>query len=445
MGGGLSLLFSFLQLGRLLPLSQGDEPSQGLSEALRKGTNAYLKWQVLLSGAGLLLVFGLMEALVYLRRLGQTTPLSLLSGGLCGLLVGIAGAKATAAAGPRSASAAGERLDRGVDAALSAGATVGFLAVGLGLVHLTGWFFLLKYQMGYDAEAVARTLLFFGLGSALVSLLFHMGGVFARSAGTTAETVDREMGLPPDDPKNPTAIADRVGHGVGSAAGLSAGLYSAYENGLFAALFLGVSAFASADMAWNAMLLPLTVAAAGAVASLIGFLTVRPRERGDRYSLPWCLRFAALVPAVLTAVAAIPVTYLLMGSWTLCPSIAVGLAAGFLIPLSGEYATSDTYRPARSLAETAETGSTAALTGGLAMGHLASTLPVLLLAATLTAAFCTAGGLNDFPKGAYGIALAGVGLLSTSGITLTVAGTGPAGDCAAHAASLTDIDRKSVV
>ena len=143
-GGGLSLLFAFLQLGRLLPLPVMGEPAQGLAAALRKGTNAYLKWQLLLSVVGLALVCGLLAALAYLGLWNWLAPLALLSGGLCGLLVGIAGAKLTAAAGPRAAQAASERLDRGVDATLTAGAVVSFLAVGLGLIHLTGWFFLFK-------------------------------------------------------------------------------------------------------------------------------------------------------------------------------------------------------------------------------------------------------------------------------------------------------------
>ena len=442
-GGGLSLLFAFLQLGRLLPLPVVGEPAQGLAAALSKGTNAYLKWQLLLSAGGLMLVAGLLAALAYCGLWSWLAPLALLSGGLCGLLVGAAGAKLTSTAGPRAAQAAGERLDRGVDAALTAGTVVSFLTVGLGLLHLTGWFFLLKYCMGYDAETIARTLLLFGLGSALVSLLFRMGSIFARGAGIAVETVDREMGLPPDDPKNPVAITDQVGHGVGAAADMGAGLFCTYEGVLFAALFWGQRVFSPADMGWNAMLLPLAVAAAGVFASLVGFLTVRPKERGDRYSLPWCLRFAALVPAVLTAVAVLPLTYFLMGNWTLCLPIFSGLAAGILIPLAGEYFTSDTYRPARSLAEAADSGTVTALTGGFGIGLCSSALPVLLTAAALAVAFWTAGGTSDFARGVYGIALAGVGMEAVSGMALASAVSGSVGDCAAHAAALTDAEEAS--
>lgn len=442
-GGGISLLFAFIQLGRLLPLPVGDEPAQGLAAALRKGTNAYLKWQFLLSLLGLALVFGLLEGLAYFHHLGQLVPPALLSGGICALLTGVSGAKLTAAAGPRAAEAAGKRLDRGVDAALSAGSVASFLAIGLSLIHLTGWFFLLKYQMGYGPEEIAQTLLFFGLGSALVSALFHMGNLFARGAGMAVETVDREMGLPPDDPKNPAAIADRVGHGVGISAGMSAGLSCSYENMLFSALFLGASAFASDDMAWNAMLLPLAIAAAGVLSSLIGFLTVRPRERGDRYSLPWCLRIAALVPALLTAAACLPITYFLTGSWVFCLPVFAGLGAGLLTSLTGEYFTTDTYKPARSLVNAADTGTVAAVTGGLGAGLSASVLPILLTAAALAFSFWTAGGAGNFSKGIYGIALAGVGMLSVSGVSQAASLCGPIGDCGAHAASLIDAEEAS--
>lgn len=439
-GGGLALLFAFIQLGRLLPLPTGVGASQDLAVALGKGTNAYLKWQLILSLGALVLVFGLSEGLVYLSYLNWTAPLALLSGGGCGLLVGVAGAKLSAAAGLRCADAAAERLDRGVDAALCAGSAVSFFAVGLGLVHLTGWTYLLKYQMGLGPEETARTLLLFGVGSALVSLLFRMGKVFARGSGMAAEAVDREMGLLPDDSKNPAAIADQVGHGVGSAAGMASGLYSTYENALLAALFLGMTSFIGQDMAWNAMLLPLAIAAAGVLTSLIGFLTIRPQERGDRYSLPWCLRSAALVPTLLTAVAALPIIYFLAGNWELYLPIFVGLGAGFLAPLAGEYFTSDTYRPARSLADSAEAGGAAAVTASLARGLFSAALPVLLTAGALLLSFWSAGGMADFDRGIYGAALAGVGMLSVSGVSLASALCGPAGDCAAHAASLTDAD-----
>lgn len=439
-GGGLALLFAFLQLGRLLPLPVGGQSAQDLTTALRKGTHAYLKWQLPLSLGGLLLVFGILEALAYGGFWDFFSPPALLSGGLCALLTGAVSAGLTAAAGPRAADAAGDRLDRGVDASLSAGTVSGFLAVGLVLLHLTVWFFLLRYQFACDAEAIVRTLLFLGLGSALTCLLLRMGSVFAQGAALAAQASDREMGLPPDDPKNPAAIADRIGHGVGTAAGMGAELYCACELLLPAALYLGRSVFAPADMTWNAMLLPLAVAVIGVVASLIGLLTVRPKERGDRYSLPWCLRLAALVPALLTAAAALPITYLLTGNFGLCLPILAGVAMSVLVPLCGEYFTSDTYRPARSLADTAETGSPAAITAAMGTGLCAAVLPLLLAAAALAAAFWTAGGWFHFYQGVYGMALAGAALLSVSLIPLSAALCGPVGDCAAHAASLTDAE-----
>ena len=440
MGGALALLFAFLQLGRLLPLPVGGQSAQGLTAALRKGTRAYLKWQLPLSLGGLALVFGLLEALAYAGYWDLFSPPAFLSGGLCALLTGAVAAALTAVAGPRAADAAGDRLDRGVDAALSAGAVTGFLAVGLVLLHLTVWFFLLRYQFGCDAETIARTLLFLGLGSALICLLLRMGSIFAQGAALAAQAADREMGLPPDDPKNPIAIADRVGHGVGTSAGMGADLYCTCELFLLSALYLGQGVFAPADMSWNAMLLPLALAVIGVAASLIGFLTVRPKERGDRYSLPWYLRLAALMPALLTAVAALPVTYLLTGNFGLCLPIFAGLAAGVLVPLCGEYFTADTYKPARSLADIAETGSPAALTAAMGAGLGAAVLPLLLAAAALTAAFWTAGGWFNFYKGVYGMALAGVALLSSSAVSLSAALCGPIGDCAAHAASLTDAE-----
>ena len=438
-GGALCLLFALIQWRRILSLSEGGTLALGLSGALHKGTRTYLKWQLLLSGIAIALCFAFLAVLVYLRLLNRMSSLAFLSGSLCGLLVGSCGALLTAVTGPRAAQAAGERLDRGVDAAFRAGAVIGFLSVGLALTHLTGWIYILRPYMGYDPGAIARTLLFFGLGSALSALLFRMGAVFARSAGMSAEIMDREMGLPPDSPQNPVTVADRMGHGT-LAAGNAGDLYCSYENILFAALFLGSGAFTGQDMTWNAMLLPLTVAVAGALAGLIGFLTIRPQERGDRYSLPWHLRFSGLISALLTAAATVPITYFLTGSWQMCLPVLIGLSLGFFSNLAGEYVTADTYRPARSLAETAETGAAAIVTGALGLGALGAALPSLLTAAALATAFCLAGGLTEPFKGMYGLALAGTGMLSISGISLAAAFCGPTGNCAADVASLIDAD-----
>lgn len=438
-GGGCCLLFALFQWRQVLSLSDGNSSAQGLSEALRKGMLVYLKRQLLLSGAALALVFAFLAVLASLGLLEWTSPLALLLGGFCGLLVGSCGALLTAAGGTRAAQAAGDRLDGGVDAAFRTGAVTGFLAVGLVLLHLAGWIYLLRSHLEGDPTAVAHALLFFGLGSALAALLFRMGGLFARSAGMSAEIVDREMGLSPDSPQNPVAVADRMGEGA-LAAGDSADLYCSYENILFAALFLGSVAFAGQDMAWNAMLLPLAVAAVGALACLIGFLTIRPQERGDRYSLPWRLRFTGLVSALLTAAVSAPLTYFLTGSWQLWFPILMGLVLGFLVHLAGEYVTSDTYYPARSLAETAETGPASAVNGALALGALGVVLPALLTAMALAAAFCLAGGMEEPSKGIYGLALAGVGMLSVSGIHLAAALCGPVGECGTNAAALVGVD-----
>lgn len=438
-GGCACLLFALFQWRRVLSLPDGNSSTQGFSDALRKGIRIYLKRQLLLSGAVLALVVVFLALLVYAGLLPWTSPPALLSGGLCGLLVGCCDAALTAVGGPRSAQAAGDRLDRGVAAAFRTGAVTGFLSVGLALVHLTGWVYILRPCLEEEPGAIAHALLFFGLGSSLVALLFRMGSVFARSAGMSAEIVDREMGLSPDSPQNPVAVADRMGYGA-LAAGSGAEHYCTYENALLAALFLGFSAFAGQDMAWNAMLLPLAVSAVGALSCLIGALTLQPQERGDRYSLPWRLRFAVMVPALLTAGVSLPLTYFLAGSWRMCLPILMGLVLGCLVNLAGEYATSDTYRPARSLAETAEAGPAAAVTGGLALGSLGSVLPALLTAGALAAAYCLAGGMEDPAMGIYGLALTGVGLLSVSGAGLAAASCGPVGDCGAAAAALIGAD-----
>lgn len=439
-GGALALLFALIQLGRLRPLSLGGPPAQGLAQALSKGTNAYLKRQLSLSGAVFLAVFGLLLGLSFLGLLDRMAAFAFLSGGGCGLLAGVVGAKVTATAGPRAAEEAAGRLDRGMNAALRASCILSFTAVGLGLCHVTAWIFILRYGFDYSPADIAWTMPFFGLGAALASLLLRMGGVFFRASHMAAEIVDRDMGLPPDSPRNPAAIAQRVGYGVGSAAGMVSGLHSSMELALLGAFSLGCAAFSADNMVWNAMLFPLAIVVAGTLCSLIGFFTVPPKERGDRYSLPWSLRIGELVASALTAALCFPIAYFLLGSWQLCWSVIAGLAAGYAVKLLGEYFTADTYKPARSLAETAETGTVSALTGALTLGLTSALLPALGLLAALAIAFLTAGGSADFSRGIYGVALAAVGMLSVSGISLAAALTGPVGDNAATALSLIDDD-----
>ncbi len=437
-GGALAFLFALVQLGRVLPLPEGGSPAQGLAAALRKGTNAYLKWQLLLSGGFLLLVLGLFTGLYYGRVLEPLTIAAFLSGSLCSLFVGVAGAKLTAVAGPRAADAAGDRLDKGFNAALCAGSAVSFLAVGLALLHVTGWSFFLKYSLQQGPEEMALTLLPLGVGSGLMTLLFHMGNLFAGSAGLAGEMIDREMGLPPDSPQNPAAIALRIGHGVGAAANTAAGLHWGFESALLASLALGAAAFSPHDLGWNAILFPLVTASAGVLCAILASFAVPARERGDRYSLPWSLRLSQLLSSLLIAVVSFPLSYFLTGSWDLCWAVTAGLAAGLLSGLLGEYFTADTYKPARSLAQTADAGAAPTVAGGLGTGFTASLLPGLLAAGALAAAFFTLGGIADPSRGLYGAALAGLGMASTMGLSLAAALCGPVGDNAAHTLSLID-------
>lgn len=437
-GGGLSLLLALIQLLRLLPLSKGEAPARGLADALGRGTNVYLKWQLLLSVGFLLLTLLLFIPLYYGYALEPLTIGAFLSGSLCSLLVGIAGAKVTAAAGPRAADAAGRRLDKGVNAALRAGSAVSFLAVGLALLHVTGWFFLLRYQFSYGPDELALSLLPLCAGSGLMTLLFHMGSLFSGSAGLAQQLVDREQGLSPDSPQNPAAIALRVGHGVGAAARTAAGLHWGLECALLAAFALGAAAFTPGDMGWNAMLFPLAIVSAGVLCSLLGSLAIPARERGDRYSLPWTLRLSQLLSAVLLAVVSFPLSYLLTGAWDLCWTVTIGLLAGLLTCLLGEYFTADTYKPARSLADAAELGAAPAVAGGLGSGFAAGVLPGVLAAGAFAAAFCLLGGVDNLSKGLYGAALAALGMAAPSGVSLAAALCGPVGDNAAHTLSLID-------
>lgn len=429
-GSAFALAAALVQLGRLFPLSEGGEAALGLSAAVKKGARLLLLRQAILTGVLFLLGFAGLELLVLRGGLdAPLLPFAFLSGGLCCALAGLFSAWAVLLAGPRAARAAAGRLDRGARALFTAGAAPGFFSLGLNLLHATVWYYLLRSQLGADPALIAQAMLLMGLGSALLSLVSGAGTLISqgsRMAAGEAEDLDEA------DPRNPAAIAVQAGHALGSAATLGCTLHSACALALFTAPALGAAAFEPDSMAWNAVLLPFLLTAAGAFCSLLGLLTLRPVERGDRKGLSAALKKPFLVSALLTAALSLPLVYLLTGSWALCAPILLGLALGCVLALWGERNASDAAGPALSLAENADAGAPATLLGGCFQGGKAALGTLLFTAAAGIGAGLTAGA----GKGLYGVSLAGTALLSVAGPLLGSALCGPAGQYAAHTALL---------
>ncbi|MCI9403164.1 MAG: sodium-translocating pyrophosphatase [Oscillospiraceae bacterium] len=451
-GAFLALGFAIVQARKVLKFPEGTEQMQKIAISIRKGANAYLKRQYLTVFLIFIIVFLLLLGLAYIGLLDNWyIPFAFLTGGVYSALSGFIGMKIATNSNSRTANAAHESLDKGLNVAFSSGTVMGFTVVGLGLLDISVWFHILKYYAGYDAPQIAQTMVMFGMGASFMALFARVGGgIFTKAADVGADLVGKvESGIPEDDPRNPATIADNVGDNVGDVAGMGADLYESYVGSILATFALGASAYAADGMAWRSMLLPLAVAVIGVFCSLLGSFLIRTQEHADQRSLLMTLRKGTYFSALLAAIVSAPVTFLLMGSFGPYISILAGLIAGCAIGFFTEYFTSDTYKPTQDLAASTETGAATTIIGGLSLGMKSTAAPILITALAIIVAFLSAGGsLNtanealyeqSFAKGLYGIGIAAVGMLSTLGITLATDAYGPVADNAGGIAQMSGL------
>ena len=450
-GALIALIFALTQAKKVLKFSEGTEMMQKLAASIRKGANAYLKRQYTTVAKIFIIVFVILLILAGVGMLDNWfIPFAFLTGGIWSGLAGFVGMKIATSANARTANAAHESLNRGLNVAFSSGAVMGFTVVGLGLLDVSIWFHILKYIAGFEAAQIAQTMVMFGMGASFMALFGRVGGgIFTKAADVGADLVGKvEAGIPEDDPRNPATIADNVGDNVGDVAGMGADLYESYVGSILATFALGASAYAADGLTWNAMLLPLIIAVVGVVCSVIGTFLIRTKENATQKSLLATLRKGTYTAAVLAAVIAAPVTYYIMGSWGPYIAILAGLVAGCAIGYFTEYYTSDTYKPTQGLADSTETGAATTIIGGISLGMKSTAAPIVIIGVAIIVSFLAAGGSLTtnaanygelFSKGLYGIGIAAVGMLSTLGITLATDAYGPVADNAGGIAEMSGL------
>ena len=450
-GALIALIFALTQAKKVLKFSEGTELMQKLAASIRKGANAYLKRQYTTVAKIFIIVFVILLILAGVGMLDNWfIPFAFLTGGIWSGLAGFVGMKIATSANARTANAAHESLNRGLNVAFSSGAVMGFTVVGLGLLDVSIWFHILKYIAGFEAAQIAQTMVMFGMGASFMALFGRVGGgIFTKAADVGADLVGKvEAGIPEDDPRNPATIADNVGDNVGDVAGMGADLYESYVGSILATFALGASAYAADGLTWNAMLLPLIIAVVGVVCSVIGTFLIRTKENATQKSLLATLRKGTYTAAVLAAVIAAPVTYYIMGSWGPYIALLAGLVAGCAIGYFTEYYTSDTYKPTQGLADSTETGAATTIIGGISLGMKSTAAPIVIIGVAIIVSFLAAGGSLTtnaanygelFSKGLYGIGIAAVGMLSTLGITLATDAYGPVADNAGGIAEMSGL------
>ena len=450
-GAVIALLFAVVQSRKVLKFSEGTELMQKIASSIRQGANAYLKRQYTTVAKIFAVVFVVLLILVATKQLDNWfIPFAFLTGGIYSALAGFIGMKIATASNARTAHAAHESLNRGLNVAFSSGAVMGFTVVGLGLLDVSVWFHILKYVAGYDATKIAQTMVMFGMGASFMALFARVGGgIFTKAADVGADLVGKvEAGIPEDDPRNPATIADNVGDNVGDVAGMGADLYESYVGSILATFALGASAYASTDKAWNAMLLPVAIAVVGVICSVLGTFLIRTKESASQRDLLGTLRKGTYTAAILAAILAAPLTYFILGSMGVYVAILAGLVAGCAIGYFTEYYTSDTYKPTQKLADSTETGAATTIIGGISLGMMSTAAPVVIVGIAIIVSFLAAGGSLStssadyaelFNKGLYGIGIAAVGMLSTLGITLATDAYGPVADNAGGIAEMSGL------
>ena len=438
----LALLFSVFTARKVLKFSEGTDLMKKISSSIRKGANAFLKRQYRIVLVFFGIMFVILGVMAIFGLLTPFVPFAFLTGGFFSALSGFIGMKIATASNARTANACQEGLNRGLRIAFSAGSVMGFTVVGLGLLDISLWFFLLKFVFKLTASEITAAMLTFGMGASSMALFARVGGgIFTKAADVGADLVGKvEAGIPEDDPRNPAVIADNVGDNVGDVAGMGADLYESYVGSVISACALGVTAFGGLA----AMALPMLLAALGVVCSIFGTFLVRTKEGATQKQLLGSLSRGTNFSAILIAILSFPLVYFILGkeNWTMYFAILAGLIAGVLIGQATEYFTSDSYKPTRGLAATSETGTATIIIGGLSVGMMSTLLPIVIIAICVLVAYFVSGGAASASMGLYGIALAAVGMLSTLGITLATDAYGPVADNAGGIAEMAGLDKK---
>lgn len=448
-GSLMALVFAFFMFKRVHSQSEGTEKMIKISALIRRGASAYLKRQYKGVGIFFSVVFVILLSLSIMGYLNHFIPFAFLTGGLFSGLSGYIGMKTATMANNRTACAAQEGLNSGLKVAFSAGAVMGFVVVGLGLLDLSLWYTFLRYFWYAKVEVIkneallmqhiSSNMLTFGMGASCMALFARVGGgIFTKAADVGADLVGKvEAGIPEDDPRNPAVIADNVGDNVGDVAGMGADLYESYVGSILSSMALAVSAGLGA----KGMAIPVVLASLGIMASIFGTFFIKTKEKVSGKDLLKSLRLGTYISAGVMAVVSFFVIKSLLPQYIgIFYGVIAGLIAGGLIGFTTEYYTSDTYKPVKELAKTSETGPATVMISGLALGMRSTVWPVIIVGITVLISFFACGGdisnALSFNRGLYGIGVAAVSMLSTLGITLATDAYGPIADNAGGIAEM---------
>jgi K(+)-stimulated pyrophosphate-energized sodium pump len=420
--GILGLIFALFLAISVLKNDEGSEKMREISAAIQEGAKAFLGREY-----RILVLFVVVVAIILgvIPMLGWLVSLSFVFGAICSALAGYIGMNMAVRSNARTAAAAQKSLNHGLRVSFRGGGVMGMCVVGIGILGLSTLYFLFGDQADFMTILPG-----FGFGASSVAIFARAGGgIYTKAADMGADLVGKvEKGIPEDDPRNAAVIADFVGDNVGDVAGMGADLFESYVDSIIATITLAMVALLPSikggmplvpdeKTAWY---LPMLVASGGIVASIIGALLVRVGEKPEMEALLTALRRGTLSASILTAIFAYLAVWLLKADVGIFYAILAGLIAGVFIGESTNYYTSYAYSPTRHISEASLTGAGTTVVRGFANGLMSTFAPIILVAIAIIVA-------HHFAD-VYGVAIAGIGMLSTLGITLATDAYGPVAD-----------------
>ena len=458
--GLLALIFAWWRTQWINRQDPGTAKMQEIGAAVREGAMAFLKREYKVLAVFIIVVAGLL-AFLNVKVTGQKSlglvAVSFIVGATCSVLSGYFGMRVATASNMRTTNAARKGLPEALAVAFAGGSVMGMCVVGLGLLGLSALTLIYFQVFGTETAVLNATVLpvltGFSMGASSIALFARVGGgIYTKAADVGADLVGKvEAGIPEDDPRNPAVIADNVGDNVGDVAGMGADLFESYVGAIVAAMVLAAVAVIPAGATgseMNLVLLPLAIAGVGILFSIAGTFMVKTREGGNPQT---ALNAGSLSAAVATAVASYfvidkiapsafsvavlpgvaPKVYQAAGIfWATLAGLASGVAIGFL----SEYYTAEGKKPSNRIADASSTGAATNIIAGLGNGMMSTAIPVVVLAAATVISYMTAG--------LYGIAIAGLGMLATTGIQLAVDAYGPIADNAGGLAEMAHLEKE---
>ena len=423
--GVAALIFALILALRINKQSPGNERMREISSAIHEGAKAFLfaEYKILI-----FFIFALLIAIGFAISWGSAV--SFLIGALFSIIAGYFGMNVATKANVRTAEAAAKGgMKKALSIAFSGGAVMGMCVAGLGLFGIASIFALTEN---------ADYLFGFSLGASSIALFARVGGgIYTKAADVGADLVGKvEAGIPEDDPRNPAVIADNVGDNVGDVAGMGADLFESYSGAIVSAVSLGITAFVGSSTKPQGVIFPLVISAVGILASIISTFFVRGETKNPHKAL----KGATYVSSAIVAVATLLLSHFMLGTLRYGIAAVSGIVVGSLIGIITELYTSDAHKAVQKIAQQSETGSATNIISGMAVGLRSTAFPILLICVGIFVSYFCCKNVS-VGAGIYGVALAAVGMLSTTGVTVAVDAYGPIADNAGGIAEMSGLDK----